>query len=67
MFSRLVRINHSINMFKNIDYENCLNMTHLLGYFDQSHFIRDFKQICGITPNSFLKSMSDFYNEPFKY
>ncbi|MCB2361904.1 helix-turn-helix transcriptional regulator [Clostridium estertheticum] len=66
-FSRLVRINHSINMFKNINYENCLNMTQLLGYFDQSHFIRDFKQICGITPNSFLENMSDFYNEPFKY
>lgn len=67
LFSRLVRINHSIKLFKNFDYKNCLDMTQLLGYFDQAHFIHDFKQICGITPNSFLENMSDFYNEPFKY
>lgn len=67
LFSRLVRINNSIKMFKNFDYKNCLDMTQLLGYFDQAHFIHDFKQICGITPNSFLENMSDFYNEPFKY
>lgn len=67
MFSRLVRVNHSINIFKKIDYKSCLNIAQILGYFDQSHFIRDFKQICGASPNSFLKNMSDFYNEPFKY
>lgn len=67
MFSRLVRVNHSINILKKIDYESCLNIAQILGYFDQSHFIRDFKQICGITPNSFSENMSDFYNEPFKY
>lgn len=67
MFSRLVRVNHSINIFKKIDYKNCLNTAQILGYFDQSHFIRDFKQICGVSPNLFFRNMSDFYNEPFKY
>ncbi|WP_242977225.1 AraC family transcriptional regulator [Clostridium botulinum] len=67
MFSRLVRVNHSINIFKKIDYKSCLNIAQILGYFDQSHFIRDFKQICDVSPKLFLKNMSDFYNEPFKY
>lgn len=67
MFSRLVRVNHSINIFKKIDCDSYVNIAEILGYFDQSHFIHDFKQICGTSPNSFLKNMSDFYNEPFKY
>lgn len=67
MFSRLVRVNHSINILKRDDYKNFLNIAQTLEYFDQSHFIHDFKQICGVSPNTFLKNMSDFYNEPFKY
>ncbi|WP_434284261.1 AraC family transcriptional regulator [Clostridium botulinum] len=50
------------NIFKKIDYKSCLNIAQILGYFDQSHFIRDFKQICDVSPNLFLKNMSDFYN-----
>ncbi|NMM62604.1 AraC family transcriptional regulator [Clostridium sp. P21] len=67
MFSRLVRVNHSINIFKKFDYKNCSNIAQVLNYFDQSHFIHDFEQICGVSPNSFFRNMSDFYNEPFKY
>lgn len=67
MFSRLVRVNHSINMIKKLNYKSYLNLSQILGYFDEAHFIHDFKQICGVSPNSFFLNMSDFYNEPFKY
>lgn len=67
LFSRLVRVNYSINILKKLHYKSCLNLSQVLGYFDEAHFIHDFKQICGVSPNSFLKNMSDFYNEPFKY
>lgn len=67
MFSRLVRVNHSISILKNFNNKNCLNIAENLGYFDQAHFIHDFKEICGVSPKSFVKNMSDFYNEPFKY
>jgi AraC-like DNA-binding protein len=66
MFLRLVRINNTINLLKATNY-NLSDNAQILGFYDQSHFIRDFKAICGVTPKSFLKNMSDFYNEEFKY
>ena len=45
-----------------------LNMTELSyesGYFDQSHFIKDFKSLCGMTPKQFFTendACSDFYD-----
>ncbi len=67
MFLRIARVNNSINMLKSDHYKSCLNTAQILGYFDQSHFVHDFKQICGVSPKKFFKNMSDFYNEPFKY
>lgn len=32
------------------------------GYFDQAHFIREFKKYTGYTPKSYLKYTSDLYN-----
>lgn len=31
------------------------------GYFDQAHFDKDFKAISGVSPQKYLKTMSDFY------
>ncbi len=36
------------------------------GYFDQSHLIRDFREICGTTPLQYARNMSDFYNDAYK-
>lgn len=38
-----------------------------LGYFDQAHFIHDFKATCGVTPGAYQAGLSDFYNEPLKF
>lgn len=65
-FSKLIRINNSI--------ENLKNKRIILssfaqdnGFYDEAHFIHDFKSICGITPKKYLSNMSDFYNEVFKF
>jgi len=48
---------------RNID----LNMTELSfesGYFDKSHFINDFKALCGLTPKQYFtenEDCSDFF------
>jgi len=30
------------------------------GYFDQAHFINDFKKVCGITPSQYFGDLPDF-------
>ncbi|MEF9879914.1 MAG: AraC family transcriptional regulator [Clostridia bacterium] len=37
------------------------------GFYDQAHFIREFKEVCAVTPGDYRRSMSDFYNEPLKF
>ncbi len=32
------------------------------GYFDQAHFIRDFKQFCGLTPGRYMRQRGDQRN-----
>ena len=39
------------------------------GYYDQSHFIKDFKHFSGLTPSTYLQlklKSADFYNYDFK-
>ena len=65
-FSRLVRINKSIRLLS--EKENTLAIVcEKLGYYDVSHFIKDFKIVCGITPQDYRMNMSDFYSEIAKY
>ena len=65
-FTRLVRINNSIQLLN--DSTNTLAfICEKLGYYDVSHFIKDFKIICGITPQEYKANMSDFYSEIAKY
>lgn len=65
-FSRLVRINRSIRLLN----EKCKSLAFIcekLGYYDVSHFVKDFRLVCGITPQEYRSNMSDFYSEIAKY
>ncbi len=60
--SRFDSILRNLTLSKNINY---LNEALNTGYFDQSHFIKDFKKFVNETPTSFLTEknfMSHFYN-----
>lgn len=65
-FSRIVRINRTIHLLHNarrtIDAISAES-----GFYDSSHYIRDFKAVCGITPQEYRANMSDFYSEIAKY
>jgi len=65
-FSRLVRVNKAIRLLRRRDY-NLTKVYLETGFYDMSHFINDFKIICGITPNEYRKNMSDFYSEIAKF
>jgi len=66
LFSRIVRVNYSLRLLRNTT-KNIETIAGLTGYHDPSHFLRDFKLVCGITPQEFRLKMSDFYNEINKF
>lgn len=64
-FARMLRINAAVRRL-----DTGLPLSFLAqesGFYDQAHFIRDFKEVCGITPGGYRDRMSDFYNEPLKF
>lgn len=65
-FSRLVRINKSIQL---LNEKTCTLafIAEKLGYYDVSHFVKDFKTVCDITPQEYKTNMSDFYSEISKF
>lgn len=65
-YLRLLRVNRTLLRLQ--DRQGALTSLAVgTGYFDQAHFIHDFKAICGTTPTDYLKNLSVFYNEPFKF
>ncbi|MCR1842166.1 helix-turn-helix domain-containing protein [Murimonas intestini] len=65
-FSRLVRINKSIQLL-NEKTNSLAFICEKLGYYDVSHFVKDFRIVCGVTPQEYRTNMSDFYSEIAKY
>lgn len=59
-YARLTRFNY---VLKQIQKSPCFfaALSQQAGYFDQAHFDKDFKAISGVSPQKYLKTMSDFY------
>jgi AraC-like DNA-binding protein len=53
-FSSIIRINSVINGIENTN--NFTELGYTAGYFDQSHFIKDFKTFTGQTPEQFFSA-----------
>ena len=65
-FARVLRVNAAARSLR----EGAPSLTRLaqeLGYYDQSHFIHDFRAVCGVSPSRYRAGLSDFYNEPLKF
>ena len=58
-FSRLIRFNSVLQAIHTTPY-SLAQFSIQNGYYDQSHFIQDFKTFCGVTPEEYIKKMSDF-------
>ncbi|WP_086349173.1 helix-turn-helix domain-containing protein [Candidatus Enterococcus clewellii] len=65
-FARIVRVNHALRLL-NDPQKSLSAILNELEYYDSSHFIKDFKIVCGITPQDYRKKMSDFYSEVAKF
>ena len=53
-FSRLIRFHSSLSLRKGKDLDNLTALALQAGYYDQSHFIRDFKEFSGLSPKQYF-------------
>jgi len=55
MYSRIIRFQSAITLIRQRRSRSLTDIAHTLEYFDQSHFIRDFKLFSGVTPTTYLR------------
>lgn len=53
-YLRILRFQGTYRMLENGTARSLTNVAHASGYFDQSHFIRDFKRFSGLNPRSYF-------------
>jgi AraC-like DNA-binding protein len=54
--AKVIRLQSALKILLNSPDETLCSIAYESEYFDQSHFIRDFKEFTGTTPNEFLDS-----------
>jgi AraC-like DNA-binding protein len=54
-YGTLHRFQNCMNQLLNKDYFKLFDIAYGNGYFDQMHFIKEFKRFTGITPNKFIR------------
>lgn len=65
MFQRIIRINQLLEKITQSPKPPLTAITYQFGYFDQSHFIHDFRKFTGLSPSRFLQSINpseDIFN-----
>lgn len=62
-FARLVRFSKAWRLYESSGKQSWTSIAHQCGYFDQMHFIRDFKEFAGVTPGVIEKEL---HNAPVR-
>jgi AraC-like DNA-binding protein len=66
VFMRIVRFQTAMHLHNTYNYRDMTRLALDSGYYDQSHFIREFRTIAGISPAKFFREHSpgsDFFAE----
>ena len=53
-FAKIIRVNQAIERLQNRTFSSLTTLAFDLGYYDQAHFIREFKSVTELTPGQFL-------------
>ncbi len=59
LFARLIRFSKAYRMRENFPLLSWTQIAYECGYFDQMHFIRDFKQFAGVAPGILEKELEN--------
>lgn len=54
-YRRICQFYFAFSQLRTNDYDKLTNIAYSNGYFDQSHYIRSFKEFAGTTPNDYLQ------------
>lgn len=54
--SKMIRLQSALKMMDSPEFTNLTNLAYQNGYFDQAHFIKDFKEFTGLSPGQFYAS-----------
>lgn len=57
-FNKISRFQYSLKLIVKNTQPSFTSIAYECGYFDQSHFIRDFKAFAGVTPSAYLKNIT---------
>lgn len=64
--SKIIRLQSALKMLEQKQFSSLTSLAYANGYFDQAHFIKDFKELTGMSPKKFctdsLKMSSLFIN-----
>ncbi len=67
-FSRIVRFNQALQLISKKDFSSFTSVAHEGGFYDQAHFIKDFKELTGLNPKQYFSEnleMVKFFNLDF--
>lgn len=59
VYNQIIRFNAAKQQLGRISSTNLTKLNCQLGYFDQSHFIKNFKRFSGQTPTEYLKALEE--------
>ena len=57
MFARVMRFGQAVNRLRRRDHASLTELALDCGYYDQSHFDRDFRAFAGVTPTELLSTL----------
>lgn len=57
LFARIIRFSKAYRLRENFPRKTWTSIAHECGYFDQMHFIRDFKEFAGVAPGIIEKEL----------
>lgn len=59
MFLRIIRFQKGLDLLRQPNFKSCTKIGYECNYYDQSHFIRDFKEFTGTNPKNYILNANE--------